>query len=72
MTKRELIKLLKSNGFYQLKNRGKSSHEAWTNGTRQVIVPKPNSPDYPVGTENAILNQAGLNKSLLVNIGVIP
>ena len=60
MTKRELIKLLKSNGFYQLKNRGKGSHEAWTNGTRQVIVPKPNGADYPVGTANAILKQAGL------------
>lgn len=60
MTKRELIKLLKSNGFYQLKNRDKGSHEAWTNGTRQVIVPKPNGTDYPVGTANAILKQAGL------------
>ena len=60
MIKRELIKLLKSNRFYQLKNRGKSSHEAWTNGTRQVIVPKPNGADYPVGTANTILKQAGL------------
>lgn len=55
MTKRELIKLLKSNGFYQLKNRDKGSHEAWINGTRQVIVPKPNGTDYSVGTANAIL-----------------
>lgn len=60
MTKRELIKLLKSYDFYQLKNCGKSSHEAWTNGIRLVIVPKPNGTDYSVGTENAILNQAGL------------
>ena len=66
MTKRELIKLLKSNGFYQLKNRGKGSHEAWTNGTRQVIVPKPNGADYPVGTANAILKQAGSNKPFLL------
>ena len=55
MTKRELIKLLKSNGFYQLKNRDKGSHEAWINGTRQVIVPKPNGTDYSVGTANVIL-----------------
>ena len=60
MTKRELIKLLKSNSFYQLKNRGKSSHEACTNGIRLVIVPKPNGTDYPVGTANSILKQAGL------------
>ncbi len=66
MTKRELIKLLKSNGFYQLKNRGKGSYEDWTNGTRQVIEPKPNGTDYPVGTANAVLKQAGLNKPYLL------
>lgn len=60
LTKRELIKLLKANGFKQLPNRGKGSHEAWSNGTRQVIVPKPSGNDYPIGTVKAIMKQAGL------------
>lgn len=53
-------KTLKEQWFLSVENRGKGSHEAWTNGTRQVIVPKPNGTDYPVGTANAMLNQEGL------------
>ena len=60
MNKRQLLKILKENGFRQLPKRGKGSHESWSNGTKLVTIPKPSGSDYPTGTIKAILKQAGL------------
>lgn len=60
MNKKQLIKVLKENNFTKLPDRGKGSHEVWTDGTRMITIPKPSKSDYAKGTLNAILKQAGL------------
>lgn len=60
MNKRQLSKILNENDFRKLPNRGKGSHEVWTNGEKLITIPKPSSSDYPIGTIKAILKQAGL------------
>lgn len=60
MNKRELVKLLKNQGFEKLPKLGKGSHERWTNGKTVITVPKPSKTDYPPGTLGKILKQVGL------------
>jgi predicted RNA binding protein YcfA (HicA-like mRNA interferase family) len=59
---RELIKLLESEGWYQVRMRG--SHRQFNHATKSgtvTVAGKPNV-DIPVGTLNNILKQAGLKE----------
>ena len=65
MTAKEMVKLLKSNGFVELSG-GNGSHRKLMNPVtkRVVIVPyhsKDLKKDLKKGLEQAILKQAGLN-----------
>jgi len=59
---RELIALLESEGWHQVRTRGshRQFHHPWKPGT-VTIAGKPNL-DVPPGTLNSILKQAGLKK----------
>lgn len=59
VTPKQIIKLLKDNGFEEVSQKG--SHLKLRNPTtgRQTIVPM-HAKDIPPGTERAILKQAGL------------
>ncbi len=59
MTSKEFTKLLKKEGFKEVKGRGKGSHQYWTDGTHIVTVPS-HKGDLPKGTLNAMMKQAGL------------
>lgn len=59
MTPREIIKLLKKNGFEEIGQNG--SHVKLLNSeTRRTVVVPYHSKDLKKGMEQAILNQAGL------------
>lgn len=54
---REVVKVLREYGYWQLADRGKGSHEVWTNGKRNQTVPRHlDSRDMA----NRILKQAGI------------
>lgn len=57
MISKELIKLLKQNGWLQVSQKG--SHLKMRKGSEIIIVPVHNK-DIPIGTAQAILKQAGL------------
>lgn len=38
--RRAVIEQLELHGYWRLHDRGKASHEAWTNGKRTQIVPR--------------------------------
>lgn len=61
MTSKEIIKFLESNGFEKIRSNG--SHIILKNmkTNRTTIVPY-HKKDLPIGTEKAILKQAGLFK----------
>jgi predicted RNA binding protein YcfA (HicA-like mRNA interferase family) len=61
MGSRELIRLLKNDGWILVAIKG--SHHQYKHPTKQgrVTVPHPKK-DLPVGTRNSILKQAGLKK----------
>ncbi len=58
VTGRELLKLLRTNGWQIDRIRG--SHHIMTKGTKTVSVPVHGSKDLPRGTVNAILKEAGI------------
>lgn len=60
---KELIKLLETNGF--VFKRSKGSHQIYFNSKNKktVVVPIHGNKDMPNGTFNAILKQAGIDKS---------
>jgi len=60
-----LIKILESNGFRF--KRAKGSHQIFYNPTsnKTVVVPYHGSKDMALGTFNAILKQAAIDKSKL-------
>ena len=58
VTGRELLKLLRENGWQLDRVRG--SHHIMTRGKETVSVPVHGSKDLPKGTLNAILKEAGL------------
>lgn len=60
LTPKEMIKLLKQNGFEEVRQKS-TSHKAMRNPItgKQTIVPM-HSKDLPKGLEQAILKQAGL------------
>lgn len=59
MRSREIIELLKADGWYEVAVKG--SHHQFKHPTKlgRVTVPHPKS-DLPVGTAQSILKQAGL------------
>ena len=59
MKTREMVRLLKDNGFEQVSQKG--SHAKFRKGDKTVIVPM-HSGDIPIGTAKSILSQAGLGK----------
>ncbi len=58
MTGRDLLKLLKANGWVLDRVRG--SHHILVKGSATVSVPVHGSRDGPKGTLNAILKEAGI------------
>ena len=58
LTAKEMLNLLKDNGFDVVSQNG--SHVKLSNGERTVIVPNHGSKDLKKGLEQAILKQAGL------------
>lgn len=61
MTAKEIIKLLKNDGWTEVPNRTKGSHLQLKHPTKpgKVTIPV-HSGDIPAGTLNSILKQAGL------------
>ena len=59
MTARELIKVLKKDGWYEKNQKGSHLQLEHPNKKGKVTVPV-HSGDIPKGTLNAILKQAGL------------
>ena len=61
MSSQDLIKLLNQNGWYEVRQNG--SHKVFKHDEKEgiVVVPSPRK-DYPKGTLNAILKQAGISK----------
>ena len=58
-TPKEMVKLLKKNGFAEVSQKG--SHLKLKNeGTGVVVIVPMHGKDLPSGTEQAILKQAGL------------
>jgi len=59
MTQREMVKLLKENGYHQVKSQGKGSHIKMSRDDlkRPIIIPHG---ELRGGTERSILKQAGL------------
>lgn len=55
--RREVLRLLEVNGYRKLPDRGKGSHEVWTNGKRNQIVPR-NIDDRHFA--NDLMKQAGI------------
>ncbi|MCC7201056.1 MAG: type II toxin-antitoxin system HicA family toxin [Nitrospirae bacterium] len=58
MTGKELIKLLKENGW--VLDRIKGSHHIMVKGNKTLSVPVHRSRDLPTGTLNSLLKEAGL------------
>jgi predicted RNA binding protein YcfA (HicA-like mRNA interferase family) len=58
---RDLVKILKQNGFFIMAG-GKGSHEKWRNTDTPVTVTVPHNLNSRM-TANAILKQAGLSKA---------
>jgi predicted RNA binding protein YcfA (HicA-like mRNA interferase family) len=55
--RRDVLRELETNGYWKLPDRGKGSHEVWTNGSRNQTVPR------KVGDRNLanwIMKQAGI------------
>ncbi len=60
----QLEKILKTNGFLLISQKG--SHRKWKNTQtgEQVIVPHHGGRELPVGTSNSIIKGSGLGKSV--------
>lgn len=60
LTFRELDKLLKKNGWVQVRSRGSHFQYKHPNFENTIAVPNHNSKDIKLGTLNSILKQARL------------
>lgn len=58
MDSKEILKILKENGFEKVSQKG--SHLKLSNGERKVIVPVHGSKDIPLGTIKGIEKQSGV------------
>ena len=58
LSAKEMLKLLKENGYEVISQNG--SHVKLSNGERTIIVPNLGSKDLKKGLEQAILKKAGL------------
>ncbi|TLQ03635.1 type II toxin-antitoxin system HicA family toxin [Pediococcus stilesii] len=59
MTSREVIKMLRKDGWYEVRTKGDHHHFKHDSKPGIVTVPHPRK-DIPAGTINSILKQAGL------------
>ena len=60
MKSKEAEKIIKADGWYELRNNG-SSHKQYKHSTKKGKVTIPfHSGDIPIGTMRSILKQAGL------------
>lgn len=59
MTVREIIKILKEDGWYEVSQRGSHMQYEHNEKKGKVTIPNHNG-DIPKGTLNSILKQAGL------------
>lgn len=58
---KEVIDLLKANGWTEKEGRGKGSHRLFIKpGQRPITIPGKLSDDLAIGTERSILKSAGL------------
>ena len=59
----DIIKILNSNGFVKISQKG--SHQKWRNSTsgHQVIVPYHKGKQLPIGTLKSIIEGSGLGRS---------
>ena len=60
MTFREVDKLLRDNGWYQVRKKGSHVHYQHKDYPNTVTVPDHGNTDIKKGTLNSILKQAGL------------
>ena len=62
MKVREILRLLKDDGWYEVATEG--SHRQFKHPTKKGRVTLPGKPgdDLPIGTLNSVLRQAGLKK----------
>jgi len=58
MDAKEVLKILKQNGFERVSQKG--SHLKLTNGERVTIVPLHGTKDIPIGTLKGIEKQSGV------------
>lgn len=59
MTAREMLKLLKANGFEEISANG-SHRKLYNRASNKTVILPYHSKDLKTGTEKAILKQAGL------------
>lgn len=59
MTSKELIKLLKKNGFEEIKSNG-SHRKLYNDKTKKTVIVPYHNKELKKGTEQGILKQAGL------------
>jgi predicted RNA binding protein YcfA (HicA-like mRNA interferase family) len=57
----QVIALIRAAGYSKIPNRGKGSHEVWTNGTRNQIIPFNMASRH---TANGILKSCGIDEKL--------
>ena len=60
MRAREILKLLKSDGWYEVEQRGSHVQLKHPEKPGKVTVPNHGSKDIPTGTAKQIMKQAGL------------
>jgi len=58
MNAKELLKILKANGFEKISQKG--SHIKLSNGERITIIPNHGTSDIPIGTLKSIEKQTGI------------
>jgi predicted RNA binding protein YcfA (HicA-like mRNA interferase family) len=59
LSSRAIIKILESNGFVFVSQRG--SHAKYRKGSATAVVPKPRK-EIPIGTFRSIVRQSGLDR----------
>lgn len=59
MTSKEIIKILKKNGFKEISSNG-SHRKLYNNNTKKTVIVPYHNKELKKGTEQGILKQAGL------------
>lgn len=59
-TSKQMIKILEENGFQLKSHKGGSHVKMYNPETKKTVIVPYHNKDLPIGTEKAILKQAGL------------